>query len=124
MADKQNKQNRKMPKSPHFQEIPAFIIPFPYHILFNPKSCRFHQLFRIFFLRIPDHILRCAVFYDLSLIHYKHIIAEMLYQRQVMADHQDGKIHFFTETSQKVNNLGLHGDVEGAEFLSSSAVIS
>lgn len=66
--------------------------------------------------RVEELIGGCE-FDDLSKIHDSDVIADVLDDGQVVGDEEIGQLKFFLQVHEEVDDLGLDGDVQGADGL-------
>ncbi len=63
--------------------------------------------------RCVKYLLRSAHLHHLAQVHHSDIIANTLGNQKLMGDVEVGKAKLLFEVLQKVENLGLDGDVQG-----------
>ena len=63
---------------------------------------------------MTNYRIRCSLFHDVPMVHNQYPVAELLHQRDVMADKQNGKRRalFTTKLVQKLQNFFLHCHIQ------------
>ena len=59
-----------------------------------------------------DH-LSFGIFHNLTQVHDRHAVGDVLHHRQIVGDKQVGQAKFLLQVVQQVDDLALDGDVEG-----------
>ena len=50
---------------------------------------------------------------DLAEVHHRQPVTHVLYHRQIMGDKKVGEAELFLQVLEKINHLGLDGNIQG-----------
>ena len=71
------------------------------------------QHLRVFVLRTCEHFRRCARFDNASTAHHGDVVCKAADKVQVVGDVEHGHVVRLLQTRQQIENLRLHGDIQG-----------
>ena len=75
---------------------------------------RVQEFFGVGVLRVEEDLLCRTAFDDVALEHHCDSIGHVRHDTHVVGDEQDSGVQFFLQRSQQIEDVGLHGHVEGS----------
>ena len=74
---------------------------------------RVQEFFGVGMLRVEEDLLRRTAFDDVALEHHGDPVGHVRHDAHVVGDEQDSGVQFLLQRPQQIENVGLHGHVEG-----------